>query len=110
MQAATAEKQIIPTVAVDEDGFLIDPQQWTPELAEIFADEPIGFLTEDHWQAINYIRQHYFRLQAVPLMRRVCKELGFEREQVKGLFGSCQQLWRIAGLPNPGEEAKTYMS
>jgi hypothetical protein len=26
------------------------------------------------------------------------------------LFSDCRSLWRIAGLPNPGEEAKAYMN
>jgi len=26
------------------------------------------------------------------------------------LFSSCKTLWLIAGLPNPGEEAKSYMN
>lgn len=42
-------------------------------------------------------------------MRRVCRELGQERDAVRTQFGSCLQLWQIAGLPYPGEEAKTYM-
>jgi tRNA 2-thiouridine synthesizing protein E len=28
---------------------------------------------------------------------------------VQRLFGGCREAWRIAGLPNPGEEAKNYM-
>jgi tRNA 2-thiouridine synthesizing protein E len=28
---------------------------------------------------------------------------------VDRLFGGCREAWRIAGLPNPGEEAKSYM-
>jgi tRNA 2-thiouridine synthesizing protein E len=43
-------------------------------------------------------------------MRRVCKANGLQKEEIKSMFGSCRAIWRIAGLPHPGEEAKTYMS
>jgi len=29
---------------------------------------------------------------------------------VQHLFGGCRSAWRLAGLPNPGEEALSYMS
>jgi tRNA 2-thiouridine synthesizing protein E len=28
---------------------------------------------------------------------------------VKQLFGGCLSLWRVAGLPDPGEEARAYL-
>ena len=43
-------------------------------------------------------------------MRRVCHDAGIERHQVNELFGYCLVAWRVAGLPNPGEEAKSYLS
>ncbi len=93
----------------DEDGFLYDPSLWTKELAQQIAATELGSLTDAHWQIIAFIRDRYLRLGAMPPMRRVCRELGYERDAVKGLFGGCRKLWRIAGLPNPGEEAKAYM-
>ena len=94
----------------DSDGFLIDPQLWTQELAQHIAEqEGVGPLGDAHWRIIDYIRQRYLRLRAIPPMRQICREVGFERDAVKGLFAGCRKLWRIAGLPHPGEEAKTYM-
>jgi len=46
----------------------------------------------------------------VPLMRRVCRSQNLDRDSVKDLFGNCLNVWKIAGLPNPGEEAKAYMA
>jgi tRNA 2-thiouridine synthesizing protein E len=43
-------------------------------------------------------------------MHRVCHDAGIERQQVNDLFGYCLIAWRIAGLPNPGEEGKAYLS
>lgn len=94
----------------DEDGFLVDPEHWTRELAgQLAGAAGISQLNDAHWQIINFIRERHLRYGALPPMRIICRQLGTERDAVKGLFGGCQKLWRIAGLPNPGEEARTYM-
>ena len=98
------------TPVMDDEGYLIDPAQWNRELASQLAEAadlpPLG---EVHWDIIDYVRGKYLTLGALPPMRRVCRHGGIRRHQIKQLFGGCRQLWRIAGLPNPGEEAKTYM-
>jgi tRNA 2-thiouridine synthesizing protein E len=42
-------------------------------------------------------------------MRRICAEAGLEQHCVSDLLDNPQLAWRIAGLPNPGEEALAYM-
>ncbi len=99
-----------PEAIFDEDGFLRDPAYWSEDLAEHLANLIDGIrLTEAHWQIIYFVRDRSLRLGAIPPMRIICRQLGTERDAVKGLFGGCLNLWRIAGLPNPGEEAKAHM-
>jgi len=94
----------------DEDGFLTDPAQWTEELAEQLAQAAgVGPLGQDHWTVIHVIRDKYLNRGEFPLMRHLCRVLGLRPYAVKGLFSGCRNLWRIAGLPHPGEEAKAYM-
>lgn len=98
------------SLLMDDEGFLIDPDQWTADLAGELANAAgIGPLEDTHWRAIEYLRGKYLSLGALPPMRRVCRHLGVDKHHVKTLFGGCRQLWQIAGLPNPGEEAKAYM-
>jgi len=95
----------------DEDDFIINPNNWTEALAEQLASNAeIGKLTKSHWQIIHFLRDKYLRLGAIPPMSRVCRELKQDRNAVRTLFGGCLLLWQIAGLPYPGEEAKTYMN
>lgn len=102
-----AEQQQPP---LDEGGFLIDPALWTEALARRFAwREGVGELSEDHWRVILHVRDRFHALGGMPSMRRVCRATGLSREAIHGLFGSCLRVWRIAGLPDPGEEAKAYM-
>jgi tRNA 2-thiouridine synthesizing protein E len=43
-------------------------------------------------------------------MRHVCGVTHLEKHCVTDLFGNgSKEAWRVAGLPNPGEEAKAYM-
>lgn len=95
----------------DEDGFVKDSSMWTRESAELIANlDEIGPLTSQHWSIIDYVREYYKKNGAMPLMRHACRAQNLPKEAVYSLFGGCKRLWRVAGLPNPGEEAKAYMS
>lgn len=96
--------------AFDGDGFLGDPAAWNEGLAEQIARaDGIGALSDGHWLVINTLRQHYFQCGALTPVRHVCHTNRLERRCVEGLFRGMREAWRVAGLPNPGEEAKSYM-
>ncbi len=100
-----------PADVFDDDGLIRDFNLWSESLAEAMAEEAgIAPLTEQHWKIIRAMRDHYARLGAAPAMHRVCHDAGVERRLVNDLFGYCLVAWRVAGLPNPGEEAKAYLS
>jgi TusE/DsrC/DsvC family sulfur relay protein len=100
----------VPPAGFDGDGFLTESGSWTPALAERLAREAgIDGLTPKHWEVIHLVRERYFSIGALPVMRLVCRAAGLEPAGGHTLFGSCRSLWQIAGLPNPGEEAKSYM-
>jgi TusE/DsrC/DsvC family sulfur relay protein len=93
----------------DVDGFLIDPGSWNEELAQSIAvKEGVGELNGDHWVIIRYLRQHYLN-GGLPAVSHVCHVNHFDSNCLPDLFLSVKSAWRIAGLPNPGEEAKSYM-
>ena len=99
-----------PRDQFDEDGFLTDPHAWDEEMAEWIARENgIETLTDSHWRVIRYIRDHYLRFGSLPVARLVCRANHLQRDSIKTLFHGCREAWRVAGLPNPGEEAKAYM-
>lgn len=95
---------------LDEEGYLIDPFSWDRSFTERRAEEAMLLLTAQHWQLIEFIRDKYLRLGALTPMRTVCKAVGIDKNLLKQQFGSCLALWKMAGLPNPGEEAKAYMN
>ena len=95
----------------DEEGFLTQKSEWNRDLANQLAkEEGVYPLTMKHWRTINYARERFLRFEQPPPLRRMCRDTGLDRFEVKALFGTCLSMWRIAGLPNPGEEARSYMS
>lgn len=103
---ATAEADLL-----DEDGLVRDFALWDEGLARMLArDEGIAQLGDDHWKLIRALRAEYERRQGSPTIRSVCHQAGIDRRAVNDLFGYCLVAWRVAGLPNPGEEAKSYLS
>lgn len=94
----------------DADGFVAEPERWTPSVSEHIARlEGIDELTAKHWEVIRLVRDRYYATGALPVMRLICREAGLDPADAHRLFASCRSLWRIAGLPNPGEEALAYM-
>lgn len=108
MPATTAEPV---TPQFDEDGLLVNPEAWNEDLArEIARREGLGELGAEHWEVIRALREHYARYGVAPAMSQVCRRHHKDRHWVHDLFQTCLNAWRVAGLPNPGEEAKSYLS
>ena len=92
------------TYAVDEDGFLEQPELWNQDVAKDFAEsEAITQLTEEHWKVINYIRNYYTQFGIAPMIRKLCKETGFKLADIYKLFpsGPAKGACKLAGLPKP---------
>jgi dissimilatory sulfite reductase related protein len=43
----------------DEEGYLVKPSTWNEEIARILAEEDNIQLTENHWDAIRFMREYY---------------------------------------------------
>lgn len=95
----------------DEYGLLMHPEDWSRELAaELAQKESIPQLTDLHWAFIDSLRAYYDKYQVPPPAAMICHDLDLDEWCCHDLFHNCLAAWRIAGLPDPGEEAKSYMS
>ncbi len=91
-------------VELDEDGFMQDPGVWTKDIAvDLAKTEGVDDLTEEHWKLINYLRDYYDKFGIAPMVRKLCKEAGFNLKRVYELFpsGPAKGACKIAGLPKP---------
>ena len=95
----------------DDEGFLIDSGLWNKAIANQLAlMEGIDQLDTEQWKFITALRQYYFTFHKLPQFRRVCHMQQMGNNCANELFHNHSiEAWRIAGLPDPGEEAKSYM-
>ena len=92
------------SIEVDEDGFMLEPDQWNKEVAAALATtEAVEELTEEHWKVMNYLRDYYLEFGVAPMIRRLCKATGFKLGYIYELFpsGPAKGACKIAGLPKP---------
>lgn len=94
----------------DADGFMRDLSIWSEDLArQVAAEDGLGALDDTQIAVLKRLRASYNRDGALPAVSHVCHLSGFEPDCMTRLFPSVREAWRLAGLPNPGEEAKAYM-
>lgn len=84
--------------------------RWNESLArELAAEYGLGTLSPSHWRIIHTLREHFLQYGAMPPMRTACDINRLDPHCVGRLFHSPEEAWRIAGLPDPGEEARSYL-
>ena len=92
------------TVTVNDEGFLTDPDQWTPDIAvEIAHAVGIDELTDQHWTVINFMRAEYAAKGTGPTVRVLGRTSGVSIKDLYRLFpkGPAKLAARIAGIPKP---------
>ena len=92
------------TIEVNEEGFLTDSNQWTPEIAEEVAREVgIGNLSELHWKVITFCREDAAKQGQPPGLRRISKLSGVNMKELYQLFpkGPGKLAAKVSGLPKP---------
>jgi len=105
----TMDNATLPTR--NNEGFLENAWEWTPEVAQALAAEAHIDLTENHWEIINFLRDFYKEHEVSPPSNRLFVKAVKERfGETKGNSIYLMQLFpgtpaktacRIAGLPRP---------
>lgn len=103
----TFEDRQIPT---NEEGYLLDPGDWSEDLARFLAKADGIELGEDHWDIIEIYRRYFLDLAVTPPVRVMIRELREKpgREDINSqwlheLFTEppARQASRYGGLPKP---------
>jgi TusE/DsrC/DsvC family sulfur relay protein len=101
-------------IQTDEQGFLLDLEDWSEAFARALAQHEGIELYVDHWELIWYFRDYYAETQSAPTMHRMVMELGrregrhfrdrkaYEKHLYR-LFPSdpVREICKLAGLPMP---------
>ena len=91
-------------IELNDEGFFIDPNKWTREIAvELAAADGIEPMTDQHWQVIDFMRKEYFDKGTGPTVRALGKTSGVSVKDLYQLFpkGPAKMAARIAGIPKP---------
>jgi len=92
-------------IEVNDDGFLLHPEEWSNEIALFLAKDQEGLdeLNDSHWAVIVYIREFYEEHGLAPMIRYICKTTGIKLKTIYELFpsGPAKGACKLAGLPTP---------
>ncbi len=90
-------------IQVNEEGYLVDPDDWAPEVAEALARDAGIELTDRHWQVLNFCRSDYQQNGDAPGLRRITKVGGIPTKELYQLFpgGAGKLSAKLAGLHKP---------
>lgn len=100
-----------PNQSLDQDSYLQDYKVWNKAWATNMA-QSLGYdeLNNNQWKLIFALREHYTSHKTVPNKHYVCKITGLDHFCLERYFANDgKQAWKIAGLPEPGEEIKAYL-
>jgi|SRR5690554_3344981 tRNA 2-thiouridine synthesizing protein E len=98
------------SVRLDDEGYLYELSEWSPEVARFLAREQGIDLTEAHWEILYLLRDFYHQYQLSPAMRPLVKAVAQQLGKDKGRSIYLMQLFPgspakvaalLAGLPKP---------
>lgn len=97
-------------IELDNEGFLRNLDDWSPEVARLLAHKESLELTKEHFEIIELLRCFYAEFELSPAMRVLIKQVSQKlgKDKASSLYlmtlfpGSPAKLAsKIAGLPKP---------
>ncbi len=97
-------------LGLNEEGFLLEVDDWNDEVAVELAGLNQVELTEAHWEIIRFIRDYYRQFKHLPNARvftkAIAKQFGADKGNSRYLHklfpqGPLKYACKIAGLPKP---------
>ncbi len=95
----------------DEEGYLVDPDDWSHEIAIELAQEENIELSDAYWPILEFVRAYWDENKIVPDIRHVdnhiAQDMGVTKKQAKQYlfelfpYGYVKQTCKIAGMRRP---------
>jgi dissimilatory sulfite reductase related protein len=94
---------LLDAIQFDADGYMVNANAWSPEIAEAIAEREELTLTERHWVVIRFVRCEYDVNGEAPTLRHITKASGVDTKEMYRLFpgGPAKLAAKIAGLKKP---------
>lgn len=96
-------------IKTDDEGYLLDKDEWSEDLMQLIAGHEDLQLTTDHLLVINTVRRYYEEYASTPAIRALITLLkkegheDFNSIRLAVLFpkGAAKTAAKLAGLPKP---------
>jgi tRNA 2-thiouridine synthesizing protein E len=95
----------------DPEGYLLNPEDWTENIASELAIEEGIDLTDEHWSALKFIRSYHDEHGITPDVRHLLKQMaaehGSDKTHTKKFlfklfpYGYVKQACKISGMQRP---------
>ncbi len=87
----------------DGDGYLVDMNEWTPEIGRAMAESDGVELDEAKWDQIVKAREYYEDNAVVPPIRKFAKYIGIDQKEIFKMWmsGPMKPITKYGGLPKP---------
>jgi tRNA 2-thiouridine synthesizing protein E len=87
----------------DGDGYLLDRDAWTPEIAHAMASADGVELDDTKWEQILKAREYYDENGVVPPIRKFAKYIEADQKEMFSLWmtGPMKPITKYGGLPKP---------
>lgn len=95
----------------DNEGYIVDPDDWNEDLARELAAEEGLELTEAYWPVLQFMRAYWQEHKVAPDVRHVIKQMadtqGYDKKAAKQAlfelfpYGYVKQACKIAGMQRP---------
>ncbi|MDF2796107.1 MULTISPECIES: TusE/DsrC/DsvC family sulfur relay protein [unclassified Pseudomonas] len=98
------------SIELDKDGYLLDLQAWSTEVAAALAERESLQLSDEHWEVLMLLRAFYDEFQLSPANRPLIKYVALKLGPDKGNSLHLNRLFngtpaklaaKLAGLPKP---------
>jgi tRNA 2-thiouridine synthesizing protein E len=107
VRKAVIREMSVETFETDEEGYLVNPDDWTEGVAEELARQESIVLTDEHRAVLRFMRAYYddnrIAADARYVVRYLTESRGADRNRLFELFpyGYVQQACKIAGMKQP---------
>ncbi|OEJ65958.1 TusE/DsrC/DsvC family sulfur relay protein [Magnetovibrio blakemorei] len=90
-------------IQTDGEGFLLNRDLWTPEIAREIASRDGREITDEIMGYIMSAREMFERDNTVPAIRNFTKAMGVDKKQLFNVFetGPMKLICKWGGLPKP---------
>lgn len=87
----------------DGDGYLVNMDDWTPEIGHMMAEADGYELDEKKWEQIMKAREYYDEHRTVPPIRKFAQYIGEDQKTLFNLWmtGPMKPITKYGGMPKP---------